>query len=331
MAKGDELATELCRRFPDAANRTLAKRLNDEHPAIFPTIERARNAVRYCRGAIGSENRQHTKGRDTMRKPRKAGELPPLPKSIEKEWEPFTTDARRILVLSDLHIPHHSVQAIDAALAFGDDFNPDAILINGDLFDFYQISRFDKNPTLPGIASELCAGGQFFDHLRARFPKAQLLYKLGNHDERWAAYLFRAAPLLADIPEIVKGWEVPAGIQRNSVTVIGEQRPIMLGKLMVLHGHEKGRGISSPVNPARGAFLRLLCNVLEGHGHRQSEHEERTADDRLIVCRTTACLCGLWPDYAKVNKWGHGFAIVEVDRDGEYEVQLKRIRHGKCY
>jgi hypothetical protein len=48
----------------------------------------------------------------------------------------------------------------------------------------------------------------------------------------------------------------------------------MCGELPVLHGHEKGKGISSPVNQARGAFLRLLHTVLEGHGHRTSGHAE---------------------------------------------------------
>ena len=332
MANADDIAAEICRQFPDAGNRTLAKRLHEQHPAQFPTIERARSAVRLRRGASGKKNRKHNgRNRDCERPHRKAGELPQLPKSEAKPWEPFILESSRTLVLSDLHIPYHDERAIEAALDFGDSYDPDTILLNGDVFDFYQASRFDKNPTLPKLAAELVAGGQFFDHIGARFPHARKVYKLGNHCERWAKYLFQAAPLFADIPEMVNGWYGPAGIIRNSVEIVGDQRPIMLGKLMVLHGHEKGRGISSPVNPARGAFLRLLCNVLEGHGHRQSEHEERTADDRLIVCRTTGCLCGLWPDYAKANKWGHGFATVEVDRDGEYEVHLKRIRHGKVY
>jgi predicted phosphodiesterase len=236
-----------------------------------------------------------------------------------------------VLVLSDLHIPYHSVSAIEAALDFGRQYNPDAVLINGDLFDFFQISRFDKNPTLPKVSAELSAGGEFFDHLRHQFPKAGLYFKLGNHDERWEHYIWKAAPLLSDIPDIVKGWEGPAGVVRNKVSVIRDQRPVMLGKLRVLHGHEKGRGVSSPVNQARGAFLRLLSSVLEGHGHRTSEHTERTADGATISCRSTGCLCGLHPDYARVNKWDHGFATVDVAKDGNYVCRLHRIIDGKVY
>ena len=324
-----QIVADLCARFPKASSRTLAKRLHNEHPALFTSIENARNTVRTKRGNRGKRARREVVDKSLFRPNGKAGELPPLPEAIATSWEPFEIDCRRNLVLSDLHIPYHDIPAVEAALSFGDTYKPDGIFINGDFWDFYQISRFDKNPTLPKISAELLAGGRMFDHIRARFPRAKIRLKLGNHDERWAAYLYRAAPLLADIPEIVNGWLGPGGITRNRVEVIGDQRPVMLGKLMVLHGHEKGRGISSPVNPARGAFLRLLTNVLEGHGHRQSEHEERTADNRLIVCRTTGCLCGLWPEYAKANKWGHGFATVDVDKSGEYEVQLKRILNGK--
>ena len=76
----------------------------------------------------------------------------------------------------------------EAALAYGDGFKPDTILINGDLFDFHAISRFDKDPTKPKILYELECGKQFFAHLQARYPKARVVFKLGNHDEARRAY-----------------------------------------------------------------------------------------------------------------------------------------------
>jgi predicted phosphodiesterase len=234
-----------------------------------------------------------------------------------------------VLVASDFHLPYHNSAAVEACLAFGDKFNPDAILLNGDVFDCYQISRFDRDPDKPKIRHELECGKQFFGHLRARFPDAQLVFKLGNHDERFEKYLMLNAPELFDVPEIRFAWHLAAGLPANDVTVVGDQRPVMLGKLTTMHGHEKGRGISSPVNPARGAFLRLLTSVLEGHGHRTSEHTERTFDGRIIACRTTGCLCGLWPEYARANKWDHSFATVEVEASGDYHLQLHRIIEGQ--
>jgi predicted phosphodiesterase len=329
MAKGDELATDLCRRFPDAANRTLAKRLNDEHPAIFPTIERARNAVRYCRGAIGDENRKQTKDRDTVRPLRKAGELPPLPKSEEETWEPFIIEGRKNLILSDLHVRFHSVKALRAALKFGDEWNPDSIFINGDFYDFYQLSRFEKDPTIASVASELLTGKKTLAHIRQRFPKANLYFKLGNHDERWAKYIHLVAPQLSDVEEITKGWEAASGIPQNRITVIGGKRPVMFGKLPVLHGHELTSS-GSAVNPARGAFMRTHHTLLVSHSHRTSGHAESNMWHDETFVWSIGCLCGLTPAYAPVNKWNWGFAAVTVRRGGDFDVMNMRIsKHGQ--
>lgn len=36
-------------------------------------------------------------------------------------------------------------------------------------------------------------------------------------------------------------------------------------------------------------------------------------------------MCDLAPDYARLNKWNHGFALVEVRDDGEFDVENLRI------
>lgn len=327
MAKSEleTIVADLCRKFPKAQKKTLARKLHADYPALFPTIERARDSVRYYCGARGAKHRKSVAGRSTVRPLGKAGELPPLPDATEDDWQPFVLDSPRTLLLSDIHLPHHSAVAINAALKYGDSFNPTAVLINGDLFDFYQLSRFDRNPTLPKVSAELHAGGQFFDHLRARYPKAEIVFKKGNHDERWDKYLFIAAPLLADIPEIANGWQGPAGIVRNSVAVVGDQRPVMLGKLPVFHGHELGKGLSAPVNPARGAFLRAHHTILVGHSHQTSGHADTNVWHDETFCWSTGCLCRLTPEYARVNRWNYGFAAVVVSKDGTFEVQNKRI------
>jgi hypothetical protein len=36
-------------------------------------------------------------------------------------------------------------------------------------------------------------------------------------------------------------------------------------------------------------------------------------------------LCDLNPEYARVNKWNHGFALVEVAKNKDFEVTNYRI------
>ena len=105
-----------------------------------------------------------------------------------------------------------------------------------------------------------------------------------------------------------------------------------LGKLPVYHGHELPQGMSSPVNPARGLWMRVQESLICGHWHRTSEHTESTGlEKRLSSCWSLGCLCDLSPDYAIVNRWNHGFAVVDVEADGNYEVHNHKIIKGKVY
>ena len=46
---------------------------------------------------------------------------------------------------------------------------------------------------------------------------------------------------------------------------------------------------------------------------------------------STGCLCDLHPDYRPLNNWNHGFAIVEVAKDGTFQVQNKTVINGTIY
>ena len=323
-----QIVADLCARFPKASSRTLAKRLHNEHPALFTSIELARNSVRTKRGNRGKRARREVGDKSLFRPNGKAGELPPLPESCDTEWPPFELDTNRCLILSDIHLPYQAPRALNAALRFGDTFKPDSILFNGDTFDFFQLSKFDKNPTLPSVAAELRAGAELFDHVHKRFPKARLVAKIGNHDQRWERYVFNSAPLLADVPGIRDGWEVPAGIARNKVQMVRDKRVIMVGKLPVLHGHELP--IKSSVNPARAAWLKCHHTVLFGHFHQSTSYSPPELFHEENATWSTGCLCGLSPQYLPINSWNWGFAAVEVHGDKTFDVHNMRVeKNGK--
>lgn len=320
-----KIIADICREHPNSGNQTLGRALYAKHPLLFTSLNAAECAVRHHRGSRGAYSKQVAEREGRQKPP------PALPESKAETWEPYRISARRVLVASDFHLPFQDNAAIEAMFDYAEGYKPDAILINGDLFDFYQASRFDRDPTKPKLLAELDCGKQLFAHMRHRFGDVPIYYRWGNHDRRWDSYLSLQAPLLFEIPEVRNAWHGPAGIREHDITIVPDKRPVMLGGLMVLHCDEKKSGISAPVNPARGAFLRLLCSVLEGHGHQQSEHTERTGDGKIIACWATGCLCGLWPEYAKVNRWSHGFATVDVAKNESYKVELKRIINGVVY
>jgi predicted phosphodiesterase len=231
--------------------------------------------------------------------------------------------------LSDVHIPYHDLAALEIAIADGKKFKPDSVILNGDIADFYKVSRWRPDPRNVHLEVEIEKVKQFLDYARQEFPKASIVWKEGNHEERWEAYLTEKAPELLNITNFQ--FESIFELDRLGITLVRDQRMIMCGKLPVLHGHEYPKGITNPVNMARGMFLRGVDSALAGHGHRSSEHSESTLMGRLITCWSTGCLCEMHPKYARVNKWSHGFAMIENDKDGAFEVVNKRIYKGRSW
>lgn len=321
------LARELLEQFPRHSQNAIARMLLKKHPLRFDSMDNARRAVRHCLPHVKSHS-DVKKVSSYAPKPKDIDTPtpPPIPESLSKPWLPYRLKGKRILILSDVHMPYHDQAALDAALAHGDTFQPDVVLLNGDIADFYTISRYERNPESRPFSDEIKAVRQFLAHLRARYPDARIVYKMGNHEERWWSFIWRKAPELlgidlADFSELVYA-------RQNKIEIIGEQRIIQIGLLSVLHGHELPKGLTNPVNPARGAFLRTIDIVLIGHHHRTSENTETSMLDRTITTWSTGCLCTLHPEYMRINKHNHGFATVESD-GRDFTVRNMRIRKGR--
>jgi hypothetical protein len=195
----------------------------------------------------------------------------------------------------------------------------------------------------------------FLDDLKTMFPNVELVYKLGNHDERYEKFIYAKSPEFAGMhvmswkhllnlrfencvrcegTGILKGIDCPnceKGKVANNVSrgihLVKGKRVIKAGKLNIIHGHEFN-GVSSPVNPARGYALKAKTSVMAGHLHQTSEHIESDMNGKVSGAWSTGALCDLHPDYAPLNKWNHGFAWVEVDGD-DFEVHNHKIINGK--
>jgi predicted phosphodiesterase len=251
-----------------------------------------------------------------------------MPPSQAEPWLPFDLGITgKVGVLSDIHVPYHDETALRAAVDHLQGEKIDALLLNGDWADFYSISRHEKNPKHRNFKNELHAGRELLKWLRQEFPEARFVAKLGNHEERWASWLWQHAPEISDDP--IMGIDNWYGFHNLGIDLVADKRIVLAGALPILHGHEKGNGISSPVNQARGAFMRLHHTVLEGHGHRTSTHSEPDMMGRETVCFSTGCLCDMRPAYARLNKWNHGAAVVTVHADRTFDVENFRIQAGK--
>ena len=115
------------------------------------------------------------------------------------------------------------------------------------------------------------------------------------------------------------------------IEVVKDKRPVKIGKLTVLHGHELAGG-SGGVNPARATFLKTLDSVIVGHYHKRSSHDETTMNGNVISVHSQGCLCGMNPHYMPINRWNQGFSYIEHDiKSGDYMLHNHVIIKGKVY
>lgn len=316
------VASEYCTKHKSVSTRTLANMMYRDNPTLFKSWESARSAIRYCRGEIGKYNRTKATSIDETTKKDRIE----IPESHAKPILPYELKARgNGIVISDVHIPYHDKRALEIALEYADKINHNAFcIINGDFVDCYQLSKFVKDPRERSFAEEIEDTQTILRCLKQQFKT--VIYKLGNHERRYSNYLRVKAPELLGIEDME--WERIFKLEEIGIEFVDHVQVIHAGPLTILHGHEHGSSVFSPVNPARGMFLRSHACTLSAHLHRTSQHNEPDIRRQLTTCWSTGCLCDLRPEYAPLNKWDHGLA--ELRFDGEwFEIDTKRIVKGK--
>lgn len=331
--KGD-LVKEYLDQFPETPSLTLARMIYEENKEIFTNVETVRTQIRSFRGAMGISKRSLIKKHDRkyIREFDKKLFNPfKLPESDEKEFIPYQLPKHhnKILLLSDIHIPYHSISAITAAFNYGLEHNINTVFLNGDIIDFHALSMFVKDPRKRHFQEELKLMHEFLDSIQLTFPNAKFYYKQGNHSERLETYLKVKAPELYGHNNFELDTLLEFG--RRNIEYINDKRTVKAGKLNILHGHELKSGIIQPVNPARGIFLRTNSSTITGHFHKTSQHTESDLEKRLISCWSTGCLCELAADYMPNGRANHGAAIINVEDNGNFNVDNFIIYEGKIY
>jgi predicted phosphodiesterase len=306
--------------------KTVARNLACDYPHYFKGVEAARSALRFKRGANGDHNR----GRMGITEPQLSTIAEGLAKykGVRQVTEtPLLIDSDKLLVLSDIHFPYQDDTALGTALEYGQKYGPDHIHLNGDIIDFYGCSRFNKDPRAIPIYRELEIANQFLDDLQAWFPNATISFKYGNHEIRLGEYIRNNAAAI----EGMKGVTVheQLGLDERGI----EWRKIELayaGKLTIMHGHERKTPFNNIVNPSTTLLRWAFDQVILGHHHQTSEIVRRKVRGELLGAWSTGCLCGLRPEYDAHNlTHNHGFATVDFDTDGAFEVNNHKIIDGR--
>jgi predicted phosphodiesterase len=299
--------------------RPLAKLIYKEHPQVFNSEEHVRQTIKNYTTNISARG---------MADGRFIGACQPPTQARPREDFILPKVNNNVLLLSDIHVPYHDIQAIDAALNWGKDHNINTIILSGDFMDFFRLSRFMQSVHEPDLSYELDAGYEMIYYIANRFPKAKIYFLPGNHEFRLESYLQNKAPELLGAEPGLSDLDFYLKFSDFGVSYLRNSQLIQAGKLFIGHGHEFHGGAGG-VNPSRTFTLRTGGNFIAGHFHRTSEDSSTHIDGSVKGCWSMGCLCGLWPDYSKYNKWNHGFANVRTSDDGTFKVFNARIFNGK--
>ena len=325
-----EVAREYRKKYGMEMNTSkLARIMYRENKLLFKDEENARTRLRYIEGKNGNaKNKASVRNSEFFMAEERPKNPYSLPASDEHDYSPYHIKGhKRIAIFSDIHVPYHSIDAITAAIRFVKKEKPDAILLNGDTIDCHSLSRFEKEPKSRDFKGELDTFKALIEVFK-RELNCKIYFKVGNHEERYEKFLIQKAGELKGVEEFEFVNILKA--RAEGIEVIGDKRYMMLNELTGIHGHEYVGGIIAPVNVARGLFLKSKVSAFQGHNHQTSEHTEPTLTGKMITTWSIGCLCELHPKYIPLNKWNHGFAIVDLDENGiNYEFRNKRIYKGE--
>jgi hypothetical protein len=305
-----QIVLKAINRFPNLPNRTISRYILMENGEYFDgDLEKIRDSVRYYSGARGKLSKHPN---------RKTVEMP---LTWRHKRTPYRLSPGKWLILPDVHVPFHEPRAVEAAIQYGKDNKVSGLFFPGDLQDcaavsFWQSSRkrnFDK---------ELEIFIDFLDFIEKEFPTQEKVWLPGNHEYRLPRYYQSKAPELIGMP--LQAFDTVLALEQRKIIRLEYNQIVMAGKLPIIHGHEFK--ISTAVNAARGLFLKANSWAMCAHYHSTNEHTDKNIQGTLLTTWSMGCLCDLSPDFSPYgNRWNWGFALVDIDKNGSFEVYNKRI------
>lgn len=230
------------------------------------------------------------------------------------------------MVIGDMHHPYHDNTAMNVMEAVMADVQPNIILYNGDVNDFYQVSDFAKDPARLGqLQSDLDMTIRMFLRHRQLVPDAKMIFIEGTHENRWVKYLQLKAPAVSKLDAV----SVPSlyKLAELDIQYVPFERGLLVnGTFLILHGDIVSKHSSwtakaqSEKNGGSG-----MCN----HTHRGGSFFQR---DRFGTTGwwENFCLCDLNPDWVQNPNWQQGFSLVHFMVNGRFFVEQVPIVDGKA-
>jgi len=254
----------------------------------------------------------------------------PFYRKFEKVHQ--SSKLKRIMVISDIHDIECEEFTLEVFIAECKRKQPDIIVLNGDIFDLYEFSRYTQDPRHIKIKERFeFIHKRVFKALRDACPDAQIDFIMGNHEFRLIKYLADATPnlriLLSDVMGItfskvfgldefqinwVSKFDLTAFTKTDIANIMKQNHKIYFDTFCVSHEPD--------------AVLQKSYTGTNGHHHSASLESGFNMHTGVTSWTQTPAAHVRDAEYLyKVSKWNTGFLEAVINTEQRQAIQ--RIHH----
>ena len=237
-----------------------------------------------------------------------------------------------MVITSDWHIPFQDNQAVGCFLDFLAEYQPDILVLNGNIND---CTSFSSHPRLRDLANVFRDGKEererwfsIAELIRTVLPNSKIIYVGSQCHEGWINNWVQSSPILVeDDNYTIPGWFKLDDFVIDFVDEVYD--PIGDSTLLISHGTiARGKSGAS----AMASLEMEGTSTIVGHTHRLAQVYKTTARSEIVGIEG-GCLCQRTPWYHLKGKrlmmdWQQGFVLVNI-KDNSFSAQcIPIIRDG---
>jgi len=235
------------------------------------------------------------------------------------------------VIANDIHGSMMDVAAVNAFLADLKDWNPDEIVLNGDLIECGGFLAAHQTlgyvaQTAYSYQEDVAMANWFLDEVQKAAPNAEIHYIEGNHEDRVERWVVDQTMRHQRDSEFLRGLVSPEyllrlqergiAFYRRSIEHVPGLPPgwIKLGKIFFVHE------LAGSKNAARDSVSRTAGNVVYAHTHREDTASLVLPGVGLVKAWNPGCLCQLRPlwRHSDPTGWSHGYGVQIISKSGDF-------------
>ncbi len=243
--------------------------------------------------------------------------------NVEKSsWEgsflrPSDKKYQSLIVVSDIHDINCDLFYYRLLLETVNRVQPERIILNGDIFDFPEFSKYTNDPREYAVVERIKWVHKFLEDLRSNSPNSQIDLIEGNHEYRLLRHLSESSPGIKTILSDLHGWTIPEllGLKKfevnfyaradlgafNKTDINSElsKNYIIVNDQVLFHHFPQGKDMGYPG-----------CN---GHHHKHIVWNSFSPRFGSFEWHQIGCGHKRQASYTPGEKWSNGFLIVHLD------------------